>query len=358
LTEITNINKIKKLLHIVGTPFNESDGGQEDKNTIYQLYQIAQKNKIGLLFLESLSKIQDLDGLEPEMKKQKEAFNNIRMTAKRVASVLNESNCKYVMIKSNYVFHAVPSDTDILTFGGKEEYSNALEYMKKNKFKPVEDPVPLESCLHDTSRGSHINDHTLWHASKDPLDADVYREIGAGHVIYINKNELVDNVSEIDIDGTRISVFTPPTELIISIFHSIFPEKIYTLLLHFHILYTVSQMKPEEMREFIQICNKQKMNYAVLATLSLTERIQEICFGESPEKLTNLRKALGKKQRMNIDKIPYNYSTWTVLKSFWGKKGDPVFTKSFTKQLISMLNPKYARYVIRVGKERISRDTY
>ena len=92
--------------------------------------------------------------------------------------------------------------------------------------------------------------------------------------------------------------------------------------------------------------------------LSLAENIQEICFGETPYELKDLREAFGKKKPIKIDRMPYLFPMKVLIDAFWHKRSDMVFTISMMWQIISMLNPKYAKYVISVYKDRNTRDTY
>lgn len=352
-----NIENVKTIMRIIGSPFNNPEYTGLDTYDLTELYGIAKKNKIGLLYLESLGTKHINDKLCTELNRQREKYNSLRVTNKRAADVLNNSGCKYAIVKSNYPFRTVPNDVDVLILGGNDEYRNAIESMKANYFEPVGGEAPLEMCLHDTTRGKH-NDPSNKFTLKDEFDVDVYKEVGAGHIIYMNKKKLINQISEIHIENTTIKVLKMPGEMALGIFHSIYPERLYTLLLHFHILYTIKDMNSAEVDDFLQTCDEHKMHNAVLTALSLTEIIEEMCFGQSPSKVTELREAFGKQKRIKIDRIPYLYPMRAVLNSFWGKRNDLVFTISMMRQIISMLNPNYLMYVSKVYKERNIRDTY
>ena len=345
-----NVEKVKNILNVIGSPFNNStDSVSANLN---DLYGVAQKNKIGLLFLESLSKKNLLNGLEEELIKQRKSYQNLCDTVERVSKVLTMTQCKYVIIKSNFPFPAVPNDVDVLILGDNKDYDNAVKHLLSNGFELM-NTAPLEVSLHDGSRAKHVNLKI-----KDPFDADVYKEVGASHIIYMNKRKLINQISETTINGISVNVFRPPVEMALSIFHSIFPERIYTLLLHFYILHTIKQMNSADIAEFLRICHDHKISRAALATLRLTERIQEICFGESPDKVTSLRDALGKKEPIEIARIPYQYPVMVILNSFLAKRGDLVFSYSAMRQAISIINPKMACHIISEYIQRKKRDTY
>ena len=103
--------------------------------------------------------------------------------------------------------------------------------------------APLESMLHD-KRGTHGKERL----AKDPCDVDVYKEIGAGYIKYMNKNKFNDGhfSSELTSNGVKLNTLDTPSELAINIFHSVYPEKIFTLLLHYYILYIIKKMSTSD----------------------------------------------------------------------------------------------------------------
>jgi hypothetical protein len=251
-------------------------------------------------------------------------------------------------------FHAIPNDVDVIIMGNTEQYTNAIECMKSSYFEPLGEEKPLEICLHDASKGQHVNP-----SIKDPFDVDIYKEIGASYIIYMRKTKLVNHIDEIFINNTKVNILKTSSELALSIFHSIFPERIYTLLLHFYILHTVKQMSSADVDDFLQICHDHNIDNAVLMTLRLTELIQEICFGKSPQKITDLREALGKYKPIEINSLPHKYPLKVILSSFWHKKKDPVFSISLLHQIIiTLLNPTMTKHILTEYSHRRKRETY
>ena len=349
-----NLTKVKILLNIIGSPFNPPILEPNYEDSI-ELYEIARKNKIGLLFLEKLEEKGKLNNeLQLEINKQREAHETLRTTAERAASILNKSDCKYAVVKSKYPFPVVLSDVDILIFGGTKEYKHAIKSMTSSYFELMGE-APLESMLHD-KRGKHSEESL----EKDPCDVDVYREIGAGYIKYMNKNKFSQSYfsSEITSNGVKLNTLKASCELALNMFHSIYPEKIFTLLLHYYTLFSIKMMDSADKAEFLGICKDQNIAKAVLLILNMIETIQETCFGESPRELTGLREDIGKREYIPIDKLPYNYPTRMLLEIFWGKRKDMVFTASVIRQGMAMLNPKYARYVMAIFKDRQNRETY
>jgi hypothetical protein len=354
-----DINKIKTILNVTGSPFNKPQNMGLERYNAHELYKIAQKNKIGLLFLQSLDRKHFIGELKDELNKQTQSYNYLLGTAVRAAIILNSIHCKYAVIKSIMPFPAVPGDIDILVFGDGKEYDNAIQSLKANYFENWGEKwgvhVPHEEVLHDIQRGNRHTDPTI----KDPFDVDMYRVIGASYIIYMDKAKLINQISEVTINSTKVSTLKNPGELAVSIFHSIFPERIYTLLLHFYILHTIDKMSSADVDEFLRICHDHKMANAALSTISLSETIQEICFDEAPPKITSIREALGRKKSTEIYSVPYRYPLKVILNSFWHKKSDLVFSKSVARQtIITLLSPKIRSRVFSEYSIRSKRDTY
>ena len=130
-----NLSKVKNLLNIIGSPFNRQTLELEDSESV-ELYDIARKNKIGLLFLETLAEKKKINNeLQRELDKQREVQKTLLTTAERAASILNDSGCKYAVVKSRYPFPVVLSDVDILIFGGTKEYDHTIKLMTNSQLR-------------------------------------------------------------------------------------------------------------------------------------------------------------------------------------------------------------------------------
>jgi hypothetical protein len=176
---------------------------------------------------------------------------------------------------------------------------------------------------------------------------------------YMNKGKLKGKIPKTTISGITLNVLKLPAEVALSIFHSIYPKRLYTLVLHFHILHIIKNISSVDMNEFLEISFEHKLSNSANLALCLTQIIQDTCFDQSPLELTRLREGLGKNQtQIKLNKLPFLYSVQNILDVFCGKKSDIVFTISIIEQSMSMLNPKYSLSAINVHKERSKRDTY
>ena len=346
-------NATLQLLQIIGTPFDEPQVTELSNLEADKLYSIATRNKIGLLFLESLARFRSLYSLQSNYEQLLAKYIQLCNTAEHVGSILNMIKCNYAIIKTLMPFHAVPNDVDVLILGDDQEFKSAEKSILDSTFVLLGE-APLEICFHDLRDGPHDNPSV-----KDPYDVDIYREVGASHVIYMDKKRLRTFVTEFRINSTKVQIMTPPAELAISIFHSIFPERMYTLMLHYQILHLLNKMTDSEFDMFVQILEETRTSKAVLYVISITEAIQVNAFGQCPAKIKKLIDLLGsKKYESDAVNLPYVYPLQSILKSFWYKKFDFTFTKSLLRQTMTLIKPSMAAHVIAEFSNRRSRDTY
>ncbi len=361
----------KQILEIIGTPYNEPVLKTTNLDFM-KLYNHAYKNKIELLFLKSLEKNGLLNDLAKELKIQNKRKELQQNTWKRTVDVLNQIDCKYAIIKSIFPFDAVPNDVDVIILGNEKEYRKSIEHLQNNDFKLLEE-ASLEANLIDNTIPSiedyypvneidlsyNIGNKTIKIKNYYPVnEIDVYKEIGASKLIYMNKDKLAKYSQKIKIADRNVGGFKPHAEMIISMFHTIYPERIYTLLIHLLILDTVKKMKSKDYDEFIELCNEQKIKKGISIVLNITEKIQEEFFGEIPKDIHELHSLVGKREKIELKQVPYIYPMSDVIKSLSEKLKERKFLNSSFKQLVHMFNPNTTKFIIKVNRERSQRDTY
>ena len=361
----------KQILEIIGTPYNEPVLKTTNLDFM-KLYNHAYKNKIELLFLKSLEKNGLLNDLAKELKIQNKRKELQQNTWKRTVDVLNQIDCKYAIIKSIFPFDAVPNDVDVIILGNKKEYRKSIEHLQNNDFKLLEE-ASLEANLIDNTIPSiedyypvneidlsyNIGNKTIKIKNYYPVnEIDVYKEIGASKLIYMNKEKLYKYSEKIKIGNKIVPSFKPHAEMAISMFHTIYPERIYTLLIHLLILNTVKKMKSKDYDEFLEICNEQKIKKGISLVLSVTEKIQEEFFGEIPKDIKELHSLVGKRKQIDLKQVPYVYSMSSVITALTEKLRERKFLRSSFNQFVYMFNPNVAKFIIKENRVRATRDTY
>ena len=88
-------NLTLKLIKIIGSPFIEENPATEDEIENKDLYILAVKNKIPLLYLESLKKRGKLKKLDHMYQKEKTKYLNLINSISKVSKIFNSAEIDY-----------------------------------------------------------------------------------------------------------------------------------------------------------------------------------------------------------------------------------------------------------------------
>ena len=301
----------------------------ENKEEALELYEYATKNKIELAYLESLKDQERLEefGLKGKYEEEKKKHDEQQVTARRISELFNSHGINYAIFKSIMPFPATPNDVNIIHFGSNDEFNKAAKMMLQSGYievKPKADSLQRE--FHDAKRGGYIDPHPH---GKDIYDIDLYQETAASYLVYLDKIKLTKHVVEINIRGNHLRVLKPEAELVAIITHSIIPEQLFTLLAYYATLYYLAD-RNFNIDEFIHIAKENNVTYPV--------RVR--CFIS------------------NDLKMPHRYSIRALVRTVVEKLKERVFRRSLIKQIISMSNPRLAKWVIENIIWRRRRETY
>ncbi|MEM2741207.1 MAG: hypothetical protein QXD95_03565 [Nitrososphaeria archaeon] len=348
-----------KLLRTIGSPFASEQTLANNYDEAIDLYTYAIKNKIGLFYLKALKDRGKLGQFESEYKEQSRKYNEILTTITRSAKLLDSAGIKYAIFKSILPYPAIPNDVDIIVFGSDNEYKEAKEVMLQAGYKII-GIGPHQIMFHDIRGGDHIDPY-----KKDVYDIDLYQNVSASHLIYLDKRKLAENVTEIRLlNGERIKVLTPETELMTMILHSIIPEQLYTFFVYYATLYHLVKMNSDEIYRFINIVRENNVTFPVMTHYSLVEELHQAAYGFVPQKIEKILSNLGNKtiERKNFVKndfkMPHRYSLLTIIISLLEKSKEYQFRRSAARQFIDVLNPKSTTRVISDFIRRRKRETY
>jgi len=346
-----------KLLRAIGSPFVSERYLPKDGNIMLELYAQASKNKIGLLYLHTL-KEHGLEQLKEICKVEKEKQRELLTTALRFSKLLNNLGADYAIFKSIPLYPHVPNDVDIILFDDSKKFENIINFVLKNGYKIIGE-VPLETWLHDLRKEDHMIP-----GKKDVYDIDLYRELGAVNIIYLDKTKLKKYVAKTKLFGENIKVLRPGMELAVIVMHSVFPEQIFTLHLYYATLHYLSKMNAEDIKDFISIAKENNITFAVKTVISLIAILHEAAHGFIPEKLKTLTSELRlnnfetNKLQKKLLKTPHKYMFLTIIITLLEKMREKKAAKSILWQMLKMSNPKTIWYVAGVVIERRRRETY
>ncbi len=358
------MNSTLKLLRVIGSPFASEQKLLTNREEALELYGYATKNKIGLLYLEALNnqgKLEEFQLVSNYEKEQKKHDVQL-ITARRIAELLNSSGINYAIFKSIMLFPATPNDVDILHFGADSEYERAVEIMLQSNYIEVKGKADArQRMFHDIRDGYCPNPHP---EKKDVYDVDLYQEVTASYLVYLDKVKLVKYVTEINIKGNHLKVLRPGAELVAIVIHSIIPEQLFTFFTYYATLHYLVRMNSEKICRFINIARENNVTFPMKAHCSLVAELHKVAHGFAPEKigavLVGLSDETGKREKLskNNFRMPHRYSWSTITKTLWGKMKEDEFRKSMAKQAVSMLDLRLAKWVISNVIWRRRRETY
>jgi len=347
------MNLTLKLLRVIGSPYVPGHLLPDDKDYALKLYNCAVKNKIGLTFLESLrnQKVLEEFGLETKYVEERKKYEEQLTTATRIAELFNSFQVNYAIFKSIMPFTAITNDIDIIHFGSDEEYRKALELMLRSNYVKVESQAGADAeqyMLHDLRSGK-LEPHP---ATKDVYDVDLYQEMAASYVLYLDKSKLEKYVTETNVLGKKVKVLGSEAELITIITHSIIPEMLNTLLVYYATLHHLAKMNDSEVSRVIDIARENYVTFPLRTHFSLVAKIHKKAHGFTPGKIEDILAELGGETAetrilvKNNFKMPHRYNLITVMKTLLEKSKEAKFKRSIIKQMVYKVKPRFAKWVI------------
>ena len=352
-----------KLLRTIGSPFISNQELPENRYEALELYKYATKNKIGLAYLESLKNQGKLEEFKLKSKYDEEQKKHDiqSVTASRISELFNSSGVNYAIFKSIMPFPATPNDVDIIHFGSDDEYKKAAEMMLQSNYIEVKGQADAEQRMFHDARDGELNPHPR---EKDVYDVDLYQKVSASYVLYLDKRKFEKYVTEIDRSDSKIKVLRPEADFAAIIIHSIIPEMLCTLFVYYATLYHLERMNAEKISRFIDIAKENNVTFSVKAHCSLVAELHKAAQGFVPERIEKILGELGaetserKSLLKNNFKMPHRYGWSTVIKTLMEKAKEAEFRRSAIKQMVYMLNPRLAKWVISQLILRRRRETY
>ena len=371
-----------KLLRTIGSPLQPTTKISEEDNESSELYDHAVKNKIPLLYLESLKQQEELNKLKSKYKEEYARYLKFLDGVARVSEVLNAADIEYAIFKTIKPFPTVHGDADIIVLGDDGMYERAVEYLLKAGYAsqlPGLVDVKALTNEEDYRKAAKIlvkpthGKYGLGHISPtgtdlvDPeriIDIDLQKELALSYVIYMDKNNFKGHITEVELlNGAKIKTPTPELDLAIVIAHSL-AEQMYLLGEYYAFLYRLSEMDEKGFNNFIDILKENKLTIAAKSFVTITAVLCEGAYGEVPEKVEGLLDEFGYEQSeakrlVKSDfKVPHRYGGLALSKVVLEKMKEKRFRRSVALQLIKMVDPKLMRLVVRSLIEMRKREYY
>ncbi len=348
-----------ELIKIIGSPFVKEKTVTDEK-TLEKIYDQAFSDRVALLYLEMHRK----EGWSSFLEEKYQALKERRLKTLNVitdlGTTLNHLGVDdYAIFKSLKPYPATPNDTDVIIFGGKNEFKEAVEWLYDDNYEfhewaPMQTTLIHPDGIGKTGKGKKGG---TWYI-------DMYSDISTDYFLYIDKRSLIPYVETRKVNDIEIQNVRKEVELAIILFHNVFPERTFQLE-HFYMpLYHLSE-DDFDINVMLEFTEKQKLTRALATNLTLVDYIHKKVFGFSPPVIANILERTGR----NIPELerfikkgettPFMISPKTFWLTFIDKIFDGAALKSLFVQGLHMLNPIFFFDVMRSLKNRFSeRGTY
>lgn len=358
-------NMAPRILRILGSPFVGACESElpTNKDEAKHLLDYASMNKIALFYLETLRRFNFLEklGLESDYERELIRHDEQKSTLVRVAELFNRHSVNYAVFKSIMPYPATPNDVDILHLGSEQEFHETAYIMVESGYEPIEDvSSPAEFEVHDARVCHHAGSH-----KKDVYDIDLYRRPAASHISYLNRKKLASYVSGTEILGVQVKTLSPEAELVAIVTHAVPIEQLCTLHVYYASLYHLSEMNSMQLIRVVKIAKDNNVTVPLKAHFSIVSKLHYCAHGFVPEQVNEILGQLGGNNKREAGKfirsnmcMPYRYSFATVITSLVERSRDSEFLAGAIRQLLGMLNPRFAWYVLSQVMWRRARDTY
>ncbi|HZD44038.1 MAG TPA: hypothetical protein VE134_08295 [Methanomicrobiales archaeon] len=351
-----------RLLRVIGSPFVAERERPSDEAEALSLYELAKKNKSGIFYLTSLKERDLLEpfSLQGLYEAEKDRYDKQWVTAVRISRVLNAIGCDYAIIKSIMPYPATPNDVDIIHFGSDEEYDKAVVAILASNYTEIKGEMDAEQKLfHDLRECAHAD-----MSKKDMYDVDLYQQLSASHILYMDKNKLRMYAELTPIRGEEIRVLNPNAEHVLTIVHSIIPEMLQTLMVYYTTLYLLSRMTAEDVASFYSIARENHVLHCVRMHLSIVGEVHASAHGTTPPILDRLIEIFGEAPSesrillLKDLKMPHKYGMGSIVKILFEKMNEPLFRRSLYVQMRHMARPRYVYWFVKEMSVRRRRETY
>ncbi|HKZ95129.1 MAG TPA: hypothetical protein VJ249_11215 [Candidatus Bathyarchaeia archaeon] len=335
-----------RILRIIGSPFATSHLELRGKD-VTPLYHYATRNRMPLRFLQALGTISKSDSFAKEYDKLRNRYTQIVQATSRVSQALEKASVDYAFFKSIRPYREVTVDLDILIFS--PEYQQVIRNMSHAGYTFLA-AGPLSTTFRD---------------AKAEINIDLYNEIGASHIIYLDKQKLRKSIIDKKLsNGKIVRTLDPCADLVALIAHSVLKEQMYVLSEYYTTLYSLANTRSTSSNAIISMVEECKISRAFQTHLGLSALLHQQAHGFIPDCLAKLlsQRDLNPLESTRVEEVnflmPFKYHPITVVQAFVEKFREAKARKSFTDQISSMLNPKFTSFAIRQLLGHIIRETY
>ena len=354
------MSKTYELIKIIGSPFVK-EIPDVDQATLQTIYGQAFADRVALLYLSIHRNKKNWNQiLEKKYRILNRRRDNTLGVIADLGEALNQSGINnYAVFKSLKPYPATPNDTDIIVFGNRARFNEALKTLYDKDYL-FHEWAPMQTTLiHPDGEGKTGKGKKggTWYV-------DMYSDISTDYFLYIDKRSLVPYVETRMVKGRPVQNVRKEIELAIILFHNVFPERTFQLE-HFYMpLYHLAE-DDFDIEVMLKFARDQKLSRALSTNLTLVAHIHNQIFGFVPAKIIEILKRIGENHQElarfidSKEVTPYMISPETFWLTFIDKIYDSAAFKSLISQGLHMLNPIFFVDVMKSLANRFSeRGTY
>lgn len=341
------MNKTLQLMQLVNSPTVKSAKTlQVEQYRIAEMLQYSTKNRMTLLFLDSMAKRGENSHFATLYNSEKAKHLETLRLASEVSSFLTDHDISHAVFKTLRPYVFTTADIDIIIFEKGRKYSDAVEKMQRAGYKLIV-RGPRSATMKETSSNIGI---------------DLYEEVAVSLIIYLDKEKLARFVTTLKRpDGNYIKTLRPEADLLSLIAHSIIKEQMYTLSEYYSFIYYLEQI---DIDDFIQIVRQNHLICAARTHITLTALLHKVAHKTLPIQLQKLLDNLGEEPLetasiiKNNFKTPHKYHMLTLARSLLEIAKQEKSRNSYVNQILYMLSPGSARRFLRDLMKHVTRETY
>ncbi len=378
-SSLSSQNPTLKLLRTIGSPFSPKEEIPIDSCESLKLYNLAVRNKIPILYLETLKQQGKLSELEAKYEEEKAKYLRFIEGVTNVSKILDAGGIEYVIYKTIKPYPAVPVDIDIITLGNDDMHRKAAKVLLAASYKlalpgviktgALVNDKAYEKMARLATKPTYKREHISPTGTNfiDPeynILIDLRKELAMSYIIYMDKNKFRGHVIRRKLtNGKENNALTPDLDLACVIIHSVM-EHLYLLGEYYTFLFQLSEMDEREIDGLINVLRENRITVAAKAFITITVGLYQAAYGAIPEKLYMISNKLGldmaelENVRKNDFNSPHRYKISTIARTLLEKTKEKRFSESVLIQMLNMLNPKLLKLVLSELVARRKRETY
>jgi len=310
-----------------------------------EYYFFVKRNKMRLLFLNSINEEDLNDTLYKEKQLLLKRKKNVDSLIVRISNILENNNVRYSFFKTIRPYDEVTVDVDLVLYDDFDIVMNKISEYNMTLLKHG----PLSSTFRSVDL---------------MMDVDFYRDVGVSYFIYLDNAELAHHIIKKQFDKGSIKVLSSMADILSIVSHSLIKEQLYVLSEFFTYIDYVNGMEVIELDQLITLSKRWNLHNCLSIHNSITCYIYEVAMGELTENLNYLKKNLLLCERdISIIKegnleFPYKYNYKSVIKVMIEKSKNPKTRRSILTQILCLFNPFFLVEFSKDLYRHLTREVY